>query len=147
MNNKRHCHWKLNWLSQGLIMKRFSALFVLASASLLLGACVKDKPVQSSRRPGFNPPVTEVDETPAPPQKPVETTVAETPPQPEHSAAVVPPTPAVRVGNPEYGKPVPGKPGLVTSPYSPTSGYIDVHGYPPGAEVIDPYTQKILLVP
>src|SRR5438874_3365236 len=28
-----------------------------------------------------------------------------------------------------YGTPVAGKPGLVTSPYSPNSGYIDVRGF------------------
>src|SRR5438093_1171427 len=39
-----------------------------------------------------------------------------------------------------YGKPVPGKTGLVTSPYSPDSGYIDVRGFAPGTPVKDPYT-------
>ena len=46
-----------------------------------------------------------------------------------------------------YGVPVQGKPGYVTSPYSPDSGYVDVHGFTPGQEVRDPYTQKIFLVP
>jgi phage repressor protein C with HTH and peptisase S24 domain len=55
-----------------------------------------------------------------------------------------PPAPA---GNYEYGKQVPGKPGFVTSPHSPYSGYVDVRGFPPGTEVKDPYTGKIFLVP
>ena len=46
-----------------------------------------------------------------------------------------------------YGTPVPGKPGLVTSPFAPDSGYIDVTGFPPRTEVEDPYTGKIFLTP
>jgi hypothetical protein len=46
-----------------------------------------------------------------------------------------------------YGTPVPGKPGWVTSPFAPDSGYVDVTGFPPGTEVEDPYTGKIFLTP
>jgi hypothetical protein len=46
-----------------------------------------------------------------------------------------------------YGTPVPGRQGLVTSPFSPDSGYIDVRSFPPGTEVKDPYTDKIFLTP
>ena len=46
-----------------------------------------------------------------------------------------------------YGTPVPGKPGLVTSPFAPDSGYVDVTGFPPGSAVEDPYTGKIFLTP
>ncbi len=46
-----------------------------------------------------------------------------------------------------YAQPVAGKPGFVTSPYAPYSGYVDVRGFPPGTEVKDPYTQKVFLVP
>jgi hypothetical protein len=46
-----------------------------------------------------------------------------------------------------YGIPVPGKQGLVTSPFSPDSGYIDVRTFPPGTEVRDPYTGKSFLTP
>ena len=50
-------------------------------------------------------------------------------------------------GDLPYGIPVPGKPGLVTSPFSPDSGYIDVRSFPPGTEVRDPYTGKTFLTP
>ena len=46
-----------------------------------------------------------------------------------------------------YAIPVPGKPGFVTSPYSPKSGYVDVRGFPSGTEVKDPYSGKIFLTP
>ena len=45
-----------------------------------------------------------------------------------------------------FGIPVPGKKGLVTSPFSPDS-YIDVRAFPPGSEVKDPYTGKVFRVP
>jgi hypothetical protein len=46
-----------------------------------------------------------------------------------------------------YGTPVPGKPGLVTSPFASDSGYVDVTGFPPGTAVEDPYTGKVFLTP
>jgi len=47
----------------------------------------------------------------------------------------------------KYGTPVPGRNGLVTSPFSPDAGYIDVRGFPPGTPVKDPYSGKIFLTP
>jgi hypothetical protein len=49
--------------------------------------------------------------------------------------------------NVPYGTPVPGKPGLVTSPFAPDAGYVQVLGFPPGTPVEDPYTGKIFLTP
>ena len=46
-----------------------------------------------------------------------------------------------------YGTPVAGKPGLVTSPFAPDKGYVDVTGFPPRTAVEDPYTGKIFLTP
>ena len=46
-----------------------------------------------------------------------------------------------------YGTPVPGKEWLVTSPFAPDSGYVDVTGFPPGTPVEDPFTGKIFLTP
>jgi len=50
-------------------------------------------------------------------------------------------------GDLRYGIPVPGKKGLVTSPFAPDSGYIDVRNFPPGTPVKDPYTGKTFLTP
>lgn len=47
----------------------------------------------------------------------------------------------------QYGTPVPGKPGFVTSPFAPDAGYVQVLGFPPGTPVEDPYTGKIFLTP
>ena len=46
-----------------------------------------------------------------------------------------------------YGIPLPNRPGFVTSPYAPKSGYVDVRGFASGTEVKDPYTGKDFLVP
>ena len=77
---------------------------------------------------------------PAQPVAPPPPVVASSPPP-----AAAPPT-KVAKGDYPYGIPVPGKPHLVESPYSPGK-YIDVEGFPPGTEVKDPYTDKIFLVP
>ena len=46
-----------------------------------------------------------------------------------------------------YAVPVPGKKGLVTSPFAPDAGYIDVSKFPPGTEVKDPFSGKIFRTP
>ena len=53
----------------------------------------------------------------------------------------------VKAGLP-YGVPVPGRKGMVTSPYTPEEGkYVDVTGFASGSIVKDPYTGKFFLVP
>ena len=82
----------------------------------------------------FNPNAPPPETTPAPPR--------------EETAASTPPAAPAKVvkGDFPYGTPVPGKPHLVESPFSPGK-YIDVEGFAPGTEVKDPYTGKIFLVP
>ncbi len=46
-----------------------------------------------------------------------------------------------------YGVAVPNRPGLVTSPYAPTEGFVDVTGFPSSTEVMDPFTGKVFLTP
>ena len=53
----------------------------------------------------------------------------------------------IKAGLP-YGIPVPGRKGMVTSPYTPDEAkYIDVTGFASGSIVKDPYTGKFFLVP
>ena len=68
-------------------------------------------------------------------------------PEPEPTITTPPPVQDPTRTDYQYGTPVQGKPGFVTSPHAPYSGYVDVRGFPPGTEVKDPYTGKIFLVP
>jgi hypothetical protein len=50
-------------------------------------------------------------------------------------------------GDMPYGIPVPGRKGMVTSPYLPEGNYVDVSAFASGSAVRDPYTGKIFRVP
>lgn len=74
------------------------------------------------------------------------------PPKEEESAAPVRHVSAAEIAKAKaelpYGVPVPGRKGMVTSPYLPEDGkYIDVTDFPSGSVVKDPYTGKFFLVP
>ncbi len=45
-----------------------------------------------------------------------------------------------------FGIPIPGRPNLVESPFTP-GRCIDIAGFAPGAEVKDPYTDRIFRIP
>jgi len=120
-------------------------------ACFFLASCSEEPPPPTARHRAARYPSTQTGEYPPQqqpfnPNGPVQPT--STPPA-ETVASSPPPTAAptkVAKGDYPYGIPVPGKPHLVESPYSPGK-YIDVEGFPPGTEVKDPYTDKIFLVP
>jgi hypothetical protein len=120
----------------------------LLVCGLALAACESDDPQPTKKQGGWHPPKPPEQSTepspqpvnPAPPPPPEEPKVAPNPIPP-------PAEPPKPVGELQYAKPVPGKPGFVTSPYDPYKGYIDVRGFPPGTEVKDPYSGKTFLVP
>ena len=70
-----------------------------------------------------------------------------TPDQPDVRWAKAAPNASEQKAELTYGTPVPGKPGLVMSPFAPEKGYLDVTGFPPGTAVEDPYTGKVFLTP
>lgn len=129
-------------------------MMVLGCASLLaVTACTHDD--DPPQRPiGFRPPVKNRPLV----QEPVDTGIPDEgiPPQPtpsprQHTTHIPQEVASSNASagpvDYPYGVPVKDKPGFVTSPYAPDSGYVDIHGYATGQEVRDPYTQKIFLVP
>jgi hypothetical protein len=128
---------------------KFSLSLALLAAFLLASCSEEPPPPTTHHRPAKYPGQTAEyppQQQPFNPNGPVQPTNS---PPPETVASSPPPTAAptkVAKGDYPYGIPVPGKPHLVESPYSPGK-YIDVEGFPPGTEVKDPYTDKIFLVP
>jgi hypothetical protein len=129
---------------------KFSLSLLLLTA-LVVSSCdsVDEPPRNAQRRPGNYPADTRPQQYP-PQQQPFN---PNGPAQPENAArdegpATSQPAAPTKVakGDFPYGIPVPNKPHLVESPFSPGK-YVDVEGFAPGTEVKDPYTGKIFLVP
>jgi hypothetical protein len=137
-----------SFMTASSIMK-FSLSLALLTA-FFVASCSEEPPQPPPRHRVGNYPPSRTEEYPPPqqpfnPNGPVQPTGT-----PQTETATSPPPPAaptkVAKGDYPYGIPVPGKPHLVESPYSPGK-YVDVEGFPPGTEVKDPYTDKIFLVP
>jgi len=106
----------------------------------------KPKPQPVSKRPQTKGAEQTAEYPPSPTPIPPSPTPTATSSQPSVRLASAPPQKNSKRDIP-YAIPVPGKPGFVTSPYSPKSGYVDVRGFPSGTEVKDPYSGKIFLTP
>ena len=126
----------------------------LALSLALLGGCESTgSKRQNQRKPGgWHAPAPTTDEpsSDAPPRRQTTNEDRGEPrekPQPAPDVQPRQPEPPVKTGEVPYAKGVAGKPGFVTSPFSPFAGYIDVRGFPPGTEVKDPYSGKTFLVP
>ncbi len=99
----------------------------------------KKKSTKHSSRRSSGPEPDVLEGSPTPVEQP--TVVAKE----QRRALAVPPEKGK--GDLPYGIPVFGQKGIVTSPYLPEGGYIDVRSFPTGSAVQDPYTGRIFLVP
>lgn len=148
------CHRPENPVSLDIFMKRIF-VFSLLCCSLFVACRSNEEVVRGQRvghqghRYGYNDTLVEPEPTPVP--VPAVAPVSVTPevrPTPPPPPAAPTPAPTPRKRDIPYAKLVPGKPGYATSPYNPDGGLIDVHDWPPGTPIKDPYAPgKIILVP
>jgi hypothetical protein len=100
------------------------------------------KPVKSGNANGAN----EVNKTVGSSPIPMAPAPTPTPTPVDIRPAMLAP-PSARKRDLPYGVAVPNKPGLVTSPYAPDQGYVDVSAFPSSTEVLDPFTGKAFRTP
>src|SRR6266487_286275 len=104
---------------------------------------IPSKKTRTSRRPTSR--ESNAESVPTPLEKPSK------PAKEEQSVPPVLPASAVPAGKAQgdmpYGIPVPGRKGMVASPYLPEGNYVAVSAFAPGSAVKDPYTGKIFRVP
>jgi hypothetical protein len=136
-------------------MTRISLIAVTAGVAIGFSACTtteKDDEFERRRANQFGyrgGSATEYQTLPQPTPGPAQPDVVPSAPEPTPEPQTTPAPVVQETVEKDYphGSPVPGKPGFVTSPHAPYSGYVDVRGFPPGTEVRDPYSGKIFLVP
>jgi len=129
---------------------KFSLSLAFLVAFFLSSCGEEPPPQQRTRHPVANYPPPQTEQYP-PQQQPFNPNGPVQPQGTPREAGAASPVPTaaptkVAKGDYPYGIPVPGKPHLVESPFSPGK-YVDVEGFPPGTEVKDRYTDKIFLVP
>jgi hypothetical protein len=88
-----------------------------------------------------------VSPTPSPSPIPSPSPSPRPPSEPNVRTASIAPQVKGKMRDSPYAIPVPGKQGLVTSPFAPDAGYVDVRQFPPGTEVKDPYSGKVFRTP
>ena len=107
----------------------------------------KSRPVTRKRKRASTKHVASRTPNPTPSPSPSSSPTLGPPSEPNvRPASAAPPARGGKRDSP-YAIPVPGKQGLVTSPFAPDAGYVDVRLFSPGTEVKDPYSGKVFRTP